>query len=56
MEGELKSGRQFTEEPGELRRRIAILEEEAAAKNREIHAELIQSRENYRCILEASPN
>ncbi len=55
MERKAKSEAQLTEELEELRRRIAVLEE-SEARNGEIRAELLHGTENYRSILEASPN
>ncbi len=55
MEGETESTKQLTEELEKLRRRLSVLEE-SESRNGTIKAELLHSSENYRSILEASPN
>jgi len=55
MEDELKTKEQLISELRKLRR-FAESFEESAAEHRQINAELLNSRENYRSILEASPN
>jgi len=55
MKDNLKTNEQLVRELEELYLRIAR-SEEAEAKHQKIHAELFDSREQYRSILEASPN
>lgn len=55
MEDELKTKEQLISELKELRR-LAGSFEEAAIKHQQVCTELLDSRENYRSILEASPN
>lgn len=55
MKDDSKTKEQLVRELEELHLRIA-LSEEADAKQQKINAELFDSREQYRSILEASPN
>jgi hypothetical protein len=55
MEDALKTKKQLISELRELRRLVGLLEE-SAVKHQQVYAELLDSRENYRSILEASPN
>ena len=55
MEDALKTKEQLISELNELRQRIGLFEE-SAAKYQQTYSELFASCENYRSILEASPN
>jgi hypothetical protein len=55
MKDASKTKEQLISELAELRQRIGHLEE-SDAKHQLLCSELLNSRENYRSILEASPN
>ena len=55
MDDALKTKEELLKELAELRQRI-LLFEESVVRHQQIHAELLDSKENYRSILEASPN
>ena len=55
MEDELKTKEQLISELKEFRRLVGLFEE-SAVKHKQLYAGLLDSRENYRSILEASPN
>lgn len=55
MEDALKTKEQLIAELAEMRRLIGFFEE-SGVEPQQVYSELIDSRENYRSILDASPN
>lgn len=55
MNSDDKTKEQLIEELQELRKRVALFEE-LESKHNHMTAELLESKELYRSILEASPN